>query len=313
MPITGWKRHGPKGVHMKVGETMKRWCSIVSTLNFKWLIGLLSCPLLNAGAVADPQVVRDIRYGDRHEQQCLDLYLPSGGTPDSSFPCLVFIHGGGWSTGDKKTVENLPVSELLAAGYAVASINYELSSRTNRCWPRNLDDCRQAVRYLREQAKDYSLDPDRFVLAGASAGGHLALMTAYTWDAPGSIRGVVAFFPVCDLTRIMMAHPSAHWGDPFMPQSFADHPELYAQGSPINHVGRNVPPTLVFHGTADNIVEFELHSQVLVERLRDVGVESRLVKVEGAGHSLLWGTRTAEVTQGILGFMSERVGVMSEK
>ncbi|MEN7973015.1 MAG: alpha/beta hydrolase [Verrucomicrobiota bacterium] len=271
---------------------------------------LLIVPLIGSifHADAEQKVVRDVRYGERHERQCLDLYLPSDSNPDSALPCLVFIHGGGWRQGNKGVVRNLPMEEILASGYAVVSVNYELSSHTNLCWPRNLDDCRQAVQYLQKKAGDYGLDPERFVLAGESAGGHLALMTAYTREASGPICGVVAFFPVCDLTLKMKSFPTAYWGEPFMPESFADNPELYASGSPVNHIESNVPPTLVFHGTADKVVELELHSKVLVERLTNAGVEAELVSLDGAGHTLKWGKHTDLVSGSILEFLETRKG-----
>ena len=268
-----------------------------------------------SGLQAQTNVLRDIQYGTRHDRQKLDIYLPDSNS-SRSLPCFIFIHGGGWSRGDKAMVQQLPLKEIIQAGYAVASMNYELTSRTNKCWPRNLEDCRQAVNYLREHAEEYGLDPNRFILSGASAGGHLALMAAYTWqdtsisgvqpdpgDA-GFIRGVVALFPVCDLTLFMKGFPSAHWGDPIMPESYAANPELYRQGSPAEHVCKGNPPTLFVYGTDDTTVEGDLHSGALAKRLNEAGAVAEQLPVSGAGHSFIWGTSTGDVTDKMLKFMA---------
>lgn len=256
------------------------------------------------------RVVENIVYGGRHERQRLDLYLPAGQF-SGKFSCFVFIHGGGWRNGDKSMVRSLPVDDLNATGCAVASINYELASRTNLCWPRNLEDCKAAVHYLREHASEYDLDPQQFIVSGASAGGHLALMAAYTSNEKSSIPfcGVIAFFPVCDLTRYMRSFPSARWGDPIMPESFDVNPDLYREGSPVFRAAKDVPPTLVFHGNADQTVEWNLHSGALVDKVRQLGAEAQLVKLDGAGHSLKWGRHTQDVNTAILRFVQEKTKV----
>src|SRR5687768_7447602 len=93
------------------------------------------------------------------------------------------IHGGGWVGGDKAAAREFNIgTTLAAAGYVCASVNYKLKGDDR--WPTNLFDCKNAVRFLRTRAVQYQVAPDRIGVIGGSAGGHLALMVAYTSDLP---------------------------------------------------------------------------------------------------------------------------------
>src|SRR5438067_9711157 len=117
---------------------------------------------------------RDLAYG-AHERQKLDLFLP----PDVSgpLPLVLWVHGGGWENGRK---EQNPALPFLAKGYAVAATNYRLSQHA--VFPAQILDCKNAVRYLRAHAQEYGLDPDRFGVWGASAGGHLVALLGTTGE-----------------------------------------------------------------------------------------------------------------------------------
>jgi len=121
---------------------------------------------------------------DRKEK--LDLYLPTG--PDrSDRPAVVFIHGGGFTGGDKAEYRSASVSaDLARAGYVVVSCNYVLGPKTKEgVWPQNIADCREAVRWVRGHAKELGVNPDRIAVAGGSAGGYLALMVGLSDDKTG--------------------------------------------------------------------------------------------------------------------------------
>lgn len=110
--------------------------------------------------------------------QMLDLYLPKEGR---NLPLIIYVHGGAFCMGDKRQWIKYQLA-YLDQGYAVAAINYRLS--TEAIFPGQIEDCKAAVRWLRAHAATYRLDPNHFVAWGASAGGHLAAMLGTT----GNIR-----------------------------------------------------------------------------------------------------------------------------
>src|SRR5262249_24089734 len=110
---------------------------------------------------------------DGHERQKLDLYLPD--KADGPLPVVVWVHGGAWRQGSKN---GCPGVYLAARGFAVASVGCRLSH--DAVFPAQIEDCKAAVRWLRANAKKYTLDPDHVGAWGASAGGHLVALLGTT-------------------------------------------------------------------------------------------------------------------------------------
>ncbi|HPC95236.1 MAG TPA: alpha/beta hydrolase [Sedimentisphaerales bacterium] len=117
------------------------------------------------------RTLKDLAYvPDGHERQKLDLYLPAA-EPNAPRPLIVWVHGGAWQAGSK---EGCPAVGFVEKGYAVASINYRLSRHA--IFPAQIQDCQAAIRWLRAHANEYRIDPNRFGVWGASAGGHLVAL-----------------------------------------------------------------------------------------------------------------------------------------
>lgn len=114
----------------------------------------------------------DIPYASQSSAQRLDLYLPDEG--DGPFPVVVHIHGGGFGMGDKRDDHMDTYLQGLKHGYAIASVEYRLSGEA--IFPAAVLDCREAFRFLRRNAAQYSIDPNRICALGGSAGGNLAAM-----------------------------------------------------------------------------------------------------------------------------------------
>lgn len=126
-----------------------------------------------------PPTLADVPYGDHH-RQVLDLWQAES---DSPTPLVLFIHGGGWSAGDKGSVGSIGLKRLLDAGISVAAINYRLIQQAVDAgveppvkWP--LEDAARALQFLRSKANDWNLDPDRIAATGGSAGGASSLWLA---------------------------------------------------------------------------------------------------------------------------------------
>ena len=143
-------------------------------------------PALPAGMGAPPNgaggpsqvitpTVANLAYANASATEVLDLYLPAGAGP---FPVVVNIHAGGFALGDKGMVPGSTAKALVAAGYAVASLNYRLSGEA--VFPAAVLDAKAAVRFLRANAAKYNLNPDKIAAFGQSAGGNLAAMLGTT-------------------------------------------------------------------------------------------------------------------------------------
>jgi len=262
--------------------------------------------LLAAPPYAAP-TYKDVAFLAADRSQKMDIYLP----PDNGTlrPAVVVIHGGGWSGGKK--IWGFPVEfakRMLPAGYAVFCADYQLNefeevdgkkTVKRKAGPQNVFDCMDAISFVRLHAKDYGVDPDRIAVAGASAGGHLALMVAYTAgvDAlepkvmyPGvsdAVRCVVDLFGPADLEFSHLgSQPAMRKLMALRGQTFANdlNAPAFHDASPVTYVSRNSPPTLVFHGRADDIVDYA-QSENLVSLLRNAGVPCDSLFLNGVGHS----------------------------
>lgn len=247
-------------------------------------------------------IERDVAFLPASRIEKLDLYLPTGRPPGTRSPGIVMIHGGGWVGGDKAGGREQSVGVALAqAGYVYATINYQLDPSDR--WPTNLRDCKEAVRFLRANADKYGVDAANIGAIGSSAGGHLALMVAYTaghaeFDAPtadpkipADVRCVINLFGVTDVGEWKITDDK---GNPLRPKPLPSSlmsaqgggtPESLKAASPITYASATSPPTLTIHGTADTTVDRD-QAKSLEARLAEVGARvHQLILLDGVGHS----------------------------
>jgi len=216
-------------------------------------------------------------------QRAADIYEPRHDRDPRPKPrsAILVIHGGAWSGGDKG--ENKAWNRWLAArGFVVVDMQYRLAPRAG--WRESLADVERGLAWVREHSPDLRIDPDRVFLLGRSAGGHLALLAAYTTSAPLP-RGVVALYAPSDLGRLhaQSRHLRAHVeavvrGDP------SGRPDEYGLASPLARVHPGAPPTLLIHGAWDDAVPPE-HSRLLARALDRLRVPHQLLEVPFARHA----------------------------
>ena len=254
------------------------------------LASLFALPVAAQGRIpADVEVTRDVEYGVANDVSLtLDVYRPRK-APEGLMAAIVWIHGGGWSAGDKNNAANA----IAAAkrGFFAVSVNYRLSGEA--AFPAAIEDCKGAIRWVRANAKENHVDPDRIGVWGASAGGHLALLAGSADESAGlegksgyaktssRVQAVCSWFGVSDFTAVNDRANSAE--AKFLGGTRAEQPEVYKLASPVTHVSKDDPPVLMIHGDQDMVVSLD-QSQRMKKALEKVEVEAELVVVKNAGH-----------------------------
>ena len=227
--------------------------------------------------------------------------VPEGaGARGRRHPAVVLVHGGGWDQGSRGG--SLLPGWLAGRGYVVFDIDYRLATPTSPSWQQATGDVKCAVGWVNDHAARFGVDPERIALLGSSAGGHLALLAAYSTSEPAlpascrtsdaDVTAVAALYPVSDLAALYRA-PTRWWDQSFdIPALVARFvggtpttvPDRYQIASPITHVDHGAPPTYLAHGTRDPVVPIS-QSLRLTQRLREVGVPYRVVALRGSGHA----------------------------
>ncbi len=203
-----------------------------------------------------------------------DLYLPKGAGP---FPAVLWLHGGGWSGGDRKQLRR-QAAYMASHGVAGVAIEYRLDPKYH--YPAPIFDAKEAVRWMRKNAAKYHIDPKRIAAVGSSAGGHLAALMGVTNGDPAvegngcckhyssAVQAVVAFNGIYDLK--VMSVGRARMVTRFLGQPCGTDAMTCRAASPVTHVKNGDPPFLIMHGTADQTAPFG-QAQAMVKALRAAG------------------------------------------
>lgn len=242
-----------------------------------------------------PKLEKDIAYRKTPDGQELKLDFIRPASGEGPFPLVIWLHGGGWRTGDRKEYHP-EMSGMAKLGWAGATVEYRLAPKHKH--PAQIEDARMALAFLRANAKKYNIDADRIAVAGRSAGGHLALLLGLAPDengksAPG-IRAVVNFFGITDLSGWRINAEGEKVMRQFSPAGLdgiikdflgtSDRKAaVTAEASPVTHVRKGSPAVLTLHGSVDKIVPVQ-QAQALHEALRQAGVPEKLVVLDGKGH-----------------------------
>ena len=227
-----------------------------------------------------------VRYGDR--QLKLDLYRPKEKTRDL-LPAVVVIRGGAWRRGDKE-----PMGDMAAAlaSYGMVAVTIEYRPSTEAVFPAALLDVKAAVRWLRRNAVEHSIDTESIGAIGQSAGGHLALLAGLTpgqYDVEhgdsdsresSEVQAVVGFSAPVQFHT----HPDLEPARVFFGAEYDDDPGIWHEAAPLTHVSSKAPPTLLVTGLKDTVVPRD-HPFVLAAAYQQHGVEIEIALLRGAPHS----------------------------
>jgi acetyl esterase/lipase len=237
----------------------------------------------------------EVPYGP-DVKQTFDVVAPTEGDAGLR-PMVVFVHGGGWTAGDKHLF--WPTMRALAArGYVTATVNYRFARDKARAFPVGIQDARCAVATVIARAAEWGGDGTRVALIGASAGGHVAALVGLAPDAPlfqgpcaatarVAVRGVVSYYAPVELVGTEQRYPKRMHAavlelfrkEPGTPAYDA----MAKAASPATWIGPSAPPFLLVHGGVDRIVPPD-DSRGFLRALQAAGVPAALVELPGEDH-----------------------------
>jgi len=220
----------------------------------------------------------------------MDIYYPR--TATGAVPAIIYVHGGGWTSGDKESGAGIQfIPELISRGYLVASINYRLAPEFKVI--DQIGDVKCAIRYLRAKAVNYGIDTRRIGVIGGSAGGHLVALLGTSdkssnlegnggyYDQSSRVQAVVDLFGPADLTIMFESTPAQWLQNVFGTSNFNS--DDIRRVSPVTYITGDDSPFLILHGDQDTVVQLE-QSEIFFQKLQEANVPASLVIVKNAGH-----------------------------
>ena len=255
-------------------------------------VGLEKLVNLEPEIPAEIEEFRDIEYKNVNGKSLqIDLYKPRNLTEPA--PLLVFVHGGGWK-GGKRSDYLVYLVDYAKKGYITATVSYRL--KKDSIYPACVQDVSDAMHWIFCNAGKYGYDPDRIAMIGGSAGGHLVLMTTYAMKEPHiqldsaclaeqshKIKAVVDIYGPVDMTTPYAQTQDLVTG--FIGHPYGEKPELYWEASPAKYLRKDLPPTLIFQGTSDNLLP-QSQSDTLKARLDRLGVPNEYYKLPLWPHAM---------------------------
>jgi acetyl esterase/lipase len=273
-------------------------------------------PILDVDHITRKWLDVDYTPDKPHPMRKLDIYLPEEG--DGPFPTIIAIHGGAFWGGAKNDLQVAAYMEAIPYGFAVASVEQRLCSMLpgggysrEGIFPNPVFDFKAAIRFLRANAASYKLDPERFIVAGGSAGGYHAVMAAASADCEalydpslgfadvsGEVSAVIDWFGVGDLvvqSEFTAKSPALklpdgsefkmdNYADIFLGVSATANPNLAYFASPETWITSKMPPTLIQCGAADEVVPVEC-SRRIAAKIKAVCGKDRVTYEEFEGYT----------------------------
>jgi acetyl esterase/lipase len=247
-------------------------------------------------SVVELKNITYVRYGNRALQ--LDLYLPK--KIQQKIPAIIFVHGGGWRAGYRTNFTSFAIA-MAERGYAAATISYRLSPEAE--YPAAIQDAKAAVRWLRQQATQYRINPDQIAIAGGSAGGQIASLAGVTdgiskfdpaikpsqlQKSSSRVQAIINIDGLSDFTS-----PAAlfHEDDPNKNPSaagawfggrFNEKPDVWREASPLSYVNQNTPPILFL---ISNQERFSLGYTDMIKQMEPWNIPYQVVKIPNSPHS----------------------------
>lgn len=235
-----------------------------------WIL-IIAC-VGHASEPIAPDVIRGYKAFKEGKELSLHIFNPASHLRTNRYPVILFFFGGGWRQGTPRQFYQ-QANEFSKHGMIAISAEYRVSNTHGTTPAECVKDAKSAIRWVRKHADELGIDPNKIVSAGGSAGGHIASCTGIIKgqedenednDVSSQPNAMVLYNPVVAFRRM-------------------------AAISPIKHVRRGLPPTLIFHGTADSKVPFEIVEH-FTKLMKDAGNTCVLVPFEGKDHGFYNGS-----------------------
>jgi acetyl esterase/lipase len=267
----------------------------------RFAAALLFAPLIAPAQTLPPhyRATNNVPYvTGGQSRQWMDLYyVPSNATPT---PVVVWIHGGGWNSGNEANPRALALTNF---NIAVAAITHRFTTNapvsgypTNLPHPAQIQDVKSAIRWLRANAVQFNLDPDRIGMWGFSSGGHLSALTGTTGHTnifdvgehlgqSSRVQAVVDMSGPTDLLQSPTTVPGFDYDLWLLGDQASNNPPTLATVNPINFIRPDATPFRIVHGEVDPNVNI-LSSELLHTALTNAGVSSTFIRLPGVGHTI---------------------------
>ena len=248
------------------------------------------CLLLQQSLVAGdsaPESAFDIhekvvysKVGDR--ELLLDAFVPKS---EGQRPAILVVHGGAWKMGNRHQLRGY-ATELTKRGFVCFAIDYRLAP--DHKFPAQIEDCRAAVKWIRQHADEYRVDSNRLGAIGYSAGGHLVSLLGATGESPSESNGNIdtrlqAVAAGGAPTDFRWFPDKGKWAEYWMGGDLDAVPDNFKAASTTAFIDKDDPPMFFFNGTADGLVPL-VWTLPCHAALKAVGVKTALHKIEGADH-----------------------------
>ncbi|MBO9581687.1 MAG: alpha/beta hydrolase [Sphingobium sp.] len=267
---------------------------------------------------------RDVVYQSLpgYRPQIIDIYVPAA---PGNHPLILYIHGGGWVGGHTRhsgALGDFPkvLASLAAEGFTVASLEYRLSSEAK--FPAQLQDSKAALRFLKDHAAQYKIDPTRVGIWGGSAGGHLTALTALTCHDtrldPNAAKDLcptaaVTWYGVFDFGKIAASKEAQSPVATLLDCAGPCPAEKIDAASPVTYIDAKDPPFLLIHGDDDKTVPVE-QSHIAEAAFRKAGVPVEAIYIPAVDHSFIGKTpqvtraATLKATNATFDFFHQKLG-----
>lgn len=216
------------------------------------------------------------------------VHFPPGWQRTDKRPGIVFFYGGGWANGTIREFER-QARYLAGRGMVAARADYRVKSRHGVTPKECVDDARSALRWFRKNAGKLGVDPERIVASGDSSGGHIAACTTLMPESELKDDKVS-----CKANALILFNPPLRLPSQLL-KNIDNAEEVAKTISPIRHLTKDSPPTLLFYGTEDGLLR---HGNEFMRRSKELGHRAEMFTAEKQGHSFFhrspWLERTVQ-------------------
>ena len=252
----------------------------------RWRMGFLALGLCLVGLAAPARAEQktDVEFAKVDDVSLtLDANVPDGPGP---FPTVILVHGGGFVRGDKQSYIKPIFEPLTQAGFTWFTVNYRLAPKFR--YPACAEDVERAIRWVKDHAKEYKVDPNRIALVGESAGGHLVSLVGARAKGKTSVAAVVPFYAPHDLEfQVRSRNALGESMEALFGLTEINDAawKTLKDASPSTYAHKGMPPYLLIHGTKDPQVPYEQSIQFQAQ-MKSLGNTCDLLTIPDGGHGM---------------------------